>query len=83
MLMERLPVSPQWLPGRALQKFFLHIEIMNILQTELQVVFSRISIAAPGMFFLPFIMEKMEKKSWFKSRPFLHAPFQVIMNIFV
>jgi len=43
-----------------------------------KVVFSRIAIAAPGMFFLPFIMEKMETKSWFRSRPALHAPFQVL-----
>jgi len=43
-----------------------------------KVVFSRIAIAAPGMFFLPFIMEKMETKKWFRSRPFIHAPFQVL-----
>merc|ERR1719229_1129084 len=43
-----------------------------------QVVISRISMAAPGMFALPVIMEKMEKQSWFKSRPVLHAPFQVM-----
>jgi len=42
------------------------------------VTLSRIAIAAPGMFFLPFIMEKMEKKNWFKSRPAIHAPFQVL-----
>lgn len=42
-----------------------------------QVVFSRIVMAAPGMFCLPFIMKRMEKKPWFKSRPALHAPFQV------
>ena len=35
-------------------------------------------MAAPGMFALPVIMEKMEKQSWFKSRPVLHAPFQVM-----
>ena len=43
-----------------------------------QVVISRISMAAPGMFALPVIMEKMEKQSWFKTRPVLHAPFQVM-----
>lgn len=43
-----------------------------------QVVLSRVAMAAPGMFCLPFIMEQMEKKSWFKSRPSLHGPFQVV-----
>jgi len=43
-----------------------------------KVVASRISMAAPGMFALPVIMEKMEKQHWFKSRPALHAPFQVL-----
>ena len=43
-----------------------------------QVVMSRISMAAPGMFALPVIMEKMEKQTWFKTRPVLHAPFQVM-----
>ena len=33
---------------------------------------------APGMFALPFIMRSMERKAWFSSRPFLHAPFQVL-----
>ena len=35
-------------------------------------------MAAPGMFALPVIMERMEKQSWFRSRPVLHAPFQVL-----
>ena len=39
---------------------------------------SRIAMAAPGMFALPVIMEKLETQKWFKSRPFLHAPFQVM-----
>jgi len=43
-----------------------------------QVVFSRIVMAAPGMMFLPVIMERMEKKTWFKTRTVLHAPFQVL-----
>jgi len=43
-----------------------------------QVVLSRVIMAAPGMFFLPFIMEKLETKTWFKSRPVIHAPFQVL-----
>ncbi|CAB4060396.1 NCOAT [Lepeophtheirus salmonis] len=40
------------------------------------VVLSRITIAAPGMIFLPFVMERMEKKEWFLKRKFLHIPFQ-------
>jgi len=43
-----------------------------------QVVISRVTMAAPGMFCLPFIMQKMEQKHWFKSRPSLHGPFQVL-----
>merc|ERR1719411_2304140 len=43
-----------------------------------QVVTSRVVMAAPGMFCLPFIMKHMEKKAWFKSRPALHGPFQVL-----
>ena len=43
-----------------------------------QVVISRVAMAAPGMFCLPVIMQRMEKKPWFKSRPVLHAPFQVL-----
>jgi len=43
-----------------------------------KVVISRIVMAAPGMFCLPVIMQKMERKPWFKSRRFLHAPFQVL-----
>ena len=45
---------------------------------QFQVVLSRIAMAAPGMFCLPVIMQKMERKPWFKSRPVLHAPFQVL-----
>jgi len=43
-----------------------------------KVVISRISMAAPGMFALPIIMERMERLHWFKSRPVLHPPFQVM-----
>lgn len=43
-----------------------------------KVVMSRIAMAAPGMFCLPVIMQRMEKKPWFKSKPILHAPFQVL-----
>ena len=43
-----------------------------------QVTISRIVMAAPGMLVLPIIMERMEKKPWFKNRPALHGPFQVL-----
>ncbi|GAB0099696.1 Sideroflexin-2 [Sergentomyia squamirostris] len=43
-----------------------------------QVVFSRITMAAPGMLILPVIMEKLEKIVWFKRMHILHAPFQTI-----
>lgn len=43
-----------------------------------QVTISRIVMAAPGMLVLPIIMERMEKKPWFQSRPALHGPFQVL-----
>ena len=44
----------------------------------MQVVASRVAIAAPGMLALPFIMQRMEKMAWFRTRPFIHAPFQVL-----
>merc|ERR1712045_963383 len=43
-----------------------------------KVVLSRILIAAPGMLALPVIMQRMERLSWFRARPALHAPFQVL-----
>ena len=43
-----------------------------------QVVLSRNVIMTPGMFFLPFVMQAMEKKAWFAKRTAIHAPFQVI-----
>jgi len=43
-----------------------------------QVVFSRVTMAAPGMMILPLIMQRMEAKPWFKARPSLHAPFQIM-----
>ncbi|XP_070540955.1 sideroflexin-2-like [Ptychodera flava] len=43
-----------------------------------QVVFSRITMAAPGMLILPIIMERLEKYNWFRSAKFLHAPFQTL-----
>ena len=47
-----------------------------------QVVLSRNIIMAPGMVFLPFIMNAMEKKTWFARRPLLHAPFQVSLSLY-
>lgn len=44
-----------------------------------QVVASRITMAAPGMVILPVIMERLERKNWFKRLSVLHAPFQVMM----
>lgn len=44
-----------------------------------QVIFSRITMAAPGMLVLPIIMERFEKVNWFKKMSILHAPFQVMM----
>ena len=43
-----------------------------------KVVASRIAIVTPGMLSLPLIMQRMEKIPWFKSKPILHAPFQVL-----
>merc|ERR1719412_3504520 len=43
-----------------------------------KVVLSRVVMAAPGMFCLPFIMQRMETRPWFKARPALHGPFQVV-----
>jgi sideroflexin-2 len=44
-----------------------------------QVIFSRITMAAPGMLILPVIMERLERQNWFKRLSILHAPFQVMM----
>jgi hypothetical protein len=30
------------------------------------------------MLLLPIVMERMERKAWFRSRTVLHAPFQVL-----
>lgn len=43
-----------------------------------KVVASRVAIAGPGMLALPIIMQRMERMAWFKARPFIHAPFQVL-----
>lgn len=42
-----------------------------------QVIFSRITMCAPGMLILPIIMESLEKNKLFRRVSFLHAPFQV------
>lgn len=44
-----------------------------------QVVFSRIVMAAPGMLLLPVLMERLERRDWFRRLSVLHAPFQVMM----
>lgn len=43
-----------------------------------QVVLARVVMAAPGMLCLPIIMNALERKTWFKTRTVLHAPFQVL-----
>lgn len=42
-----------------------------------QVVLSRITMAAPGMIFLPIIMERLERWPVFKRMKWMHLPFQV------
>ncbi|XP_050090616.1 sideroflexin-2 [Anopheles aquasalis] len=42
-----------------------------------QVIFSRITMCAPGMLILPVIMERLEQYHTFKRLSVLHAPFQV------
>lgn len=44
-----------------------------------QVVFSRISMCAPGMLILPVIMERLEQYQSFRRMAILHAPFQVLV----
>lgn len=43
-----------------------------------QVVFSRITMCAPGMLILPVIMERLEKLEWMQKIKPLHGPFQVM-----
>ncbi|XP_052788465.1 sideroflexin-2-like [Mya arenaria] len=45
-----------------------------------QVTLSRILIAAPSMLLLPVLIEGLEKKAWFRRRPFLNAPLQVLVS---
>ncbi|XP_061397537.1 sideroflexin-2 [Musca vetustissima] len=44
-----------------------------------QVVFSRITMAAPGMLILPFIMERVEKFPIYKRMQWINAPFQTAL----
>lgn len=44
-----------------------------------QVVFSRITMAAPGMLILPFIMERVEKLPIYKRMQWINAPFQTAL----
>jgi len=43
-----------------------------------QVLTSRVVMAAPGMIFVPVIMEKMLKKKWFRKAPKTHLAFQTL-----
>ncbi|XP_059803031.1 sideroflexin-2 [Hypanus sabinus] len=45
----------------------------------MQVVISRVTMAAPGMIILPIIMEKLEKYPFMQRIKFLHAPLQVTL----
>ncbi|NXU21287.1 SFXN2 protein, partial [Pardalotus punctatus] len=44
-----------------------------------QVVFSRITMAAPGMIILPIIMERLEKFTFMQRIRVLHGPLQVLL----
>ncbi|KAJ3608529.1 hypothetical protein NHX12_025576 [Muraenolepis orangiensis] len=44
-----------------------------------QVVFSRITMAAPGMIILPIIMQRVEKYKFMQKITFLHGPIQVML----
>jgi hypothetical protein len=44
---------------------------------RMQVVPSRIGMAAPAMFIPPMIMSRLERTSFLKARPFLGAPIMV------
>ncbi|CAK8671381.1 unnamed protein product [Clavelina lepadiformis] len=41
-----------------------------------QVLLSRVLMAAPGMVFLPMMMESLNKRAWFRRATWLHLPFQ-------
>nr|CAB3266024.1 sideroflexin-2-like [Phallusia mammillata] len=43
-----------------------------------QVVISRVTMAAPGMVFLPMVMEHLNKKAWFRRMTWTHLPIQTI-----
>ncbi|XP_065182113.1 sideroflexin-2-like [Sycon ciliatum] len=44
-----------------------------------QVCFSRITMAAPGMLFVPIVMELLEKKSFYQRARYLNAPIQTLL----
>ncbi|XP_044738468.1 sideroflexin-2-like [Chrysoperla carnea] len=44
-----------------------------------QVIFSRITMCAPGMVILPVIMERLERQAWMKRITILHMPIQVVL----
>lgn len=44
-----------------------------------QVVFSRITMAAPGMLILPFIMQRLEKIPAYRRIRWIDAPFQTAL----
>ncbi|KAI6181639.1 Sidoreflexin [Aphelenchoides besseyi] len=44
-----------------------------------QVMVSRVLMSAPYMCLTPVVVEALEKKQWFKSRPYLSGPLQTLM----